>query len=170
MSLIQLNIPLGSEDKPGLKHIATTLHNLVNGIVDPRTAAETIDQIIVSDCQETYLSYTSVPKPTAEQIASGSIRAPDPAGWLQFLWNSFGKAAMVIPYDHAGQDRLVGLIQELQRLPPQKLPYVVWGKLIEKELYILTDKNGYDGFKQWLWELDQGKFHTLLVPAVSDLD
>lgn len=170
MSLIQLNTPLGSEDNPGLKHIATTLQNLVNGIVDPRTAAKTIDQIIVSDCQKAYSSYTSVPKPTAEQIASGSVQAPDPAGWLQFLWNSFGRAAMVIPYDHAGQDRQVGLIQELQRLPPQKLPYVVWGDLIEKEIYILTDKNGYDGFRQWLWELDQGKFHTLLVPAFSDPD
>ena len=91
MSLIQLNIPLGSEDKPGLKHIATTLHNLVSRIVDPRTAAETVNQIIVSDCSEAYLSYTSIPKPTAEQIASGSIGAPDPAGWLQFYGTASAK-------------------------------------------------------------------------------
>lgn len=163
MSLIQLNTDVGTEGESSLQEVANVLQNLVNGIVDPKTAAQTIDQIIVSDCEEAYLSYTSVPKPTAEQLASGSIRSPDPDGWLQFLWNSFGKAAMVIPYDHAGQDRLVSLFTELQRLPPKKLPLVVWNNLIDKEIYILTEKNGYDGFKHWLGELDQGGFDILLL-------
>lgn len=117
----------------------------------------------LSDCEEAHLSYTFVPKPTTEQLASGSILSPDPDGWLQFLWNSFGKAAMVMPYDHAGQDLLMNLFQELQRLPPKKLPLVVWGKSIDRAIYILTEKNRYGGFKHWLGELDQCKFDMFLL-------
>ena len=156
MSLIELKI-VQAEDNEPIKQIKTTFHNLVNGIVDPATAAQTIDQIIINDCQEAYISYTSGPKPTTEQTENGSIRTPDPAGWLQLLWDSFGKAAMVIPYNHAGQHRLVSLLQELQRMPLHKAPWFVSGKIIEKELYDLTPTNGYDYFQQWLWELDQGK-------------
>ncbi|KAH8595874.1 hypothetical protein B0O99DRAFT_621656 [Bisporella sp. PMI_857] len=157
MSLIELNIAQAGDDESS-KQIKTTFHNLVNGIVDSATAAQEIDKIIVNDCREAYISYTSVPKPTAEQIETRSIRTPDPAGWLQLLWNSFGKAAMVIPYNHVGQDRLVSLLQELQRIPLHKVPWFVSDKVIEKELYDLTHANGYDYFQQWLWELDQGHF------------
>lgn len=109
------------------------------------------------------MSYTFVPKPTTEQLASGSILSPDPDGWLQFLWNSFGKVAMVMPYDHAGQDLLMNLFQELQRLPPKKLPLFVWGKSIDRAIYILTEKNRYGGFKHWLGELDQCNFDMFLL-------
>jgi len=112
MPLIELNIAQ-VDDLEASKQVKTTIHNLVNGIVDAATAAQTIDKIIINDCQEAYISYTSIPNPTTEQIENGTIRTPEPAGWLKLLWNSFGKAAIVIPYTHEGQDRLVSLLQEL---------------------------------------------------------
>lgn len=170
MSPIQVNFDLEGRDAPGFKQIAAILHDLINGIVEPRTAAKTIDEIIISDFNKAYLSYNSVPEPTAEQIASGIIRAPHPDYWLFFLWDCFGKAVIVIPYDHEGQDRLVNLIQELQSLPPRKLKRFVGGKLLDYELYTLTEKNEYHGFQEVLWHIHQGKFDKFLVPTVSDLD
>jgi len=165
MSPIGLNIAHTGDDEAS-KQIKDIFSNVVNGIVDPATAAKTIDQIIINDCQEANKSYTSVAKPTAEQIENGSIRAPDPAGWLQLLWDSFGKAAMVVPYNHEGQDRLLGLLQEIKSIPLHKVPWFASGEIIEKEIYDLTQANGYDYFQQWLWELDQGELDTLLILTV----
>lgn len=171
MSPIQLKHPAWYPDTPGHKRITTIFQDLVNGIVEPQNAAETIDEIIVGDCQEAYLSYASVvPKPTAQQTISGAVRTPCPSAWLRFLWESFGKTAMVVPYDHAGQDRLVDLIQELQRLPAHKVPEAMGDSLADKELYILTENNGYDGFQDWLSELNRSKFHILPVYTVFNLD
>ena len=161
MSPIELSITYAGDDE-ATKQIKDIFSNVVNGIVDPATAAQKIDQIIIKDCQEANKSYTSVAKPTAEQIENGSIRTPDPAGWLHLLWNSFGKAAMVIPYNHDGQDRLLSLLQEIQRIPLHKVPWFASGEIIEKELYDLTQANGYDYFQQSLWELDQGELDMIL--------
>ncbi|XXH05598.1 hypothetical protein Hte_012030 [Hypoxylon texense] len=138
--------------------IITTLQGLVDGLLEPRAAAETIDAEIVRDCQEAYVSYTSVPSPSPEQLENKTIRAPQPAGWIKFLWDCVGKAAMKVPANHAGQDRLVSLLYELQQLPKHRVPWLAAGNLIEKELWSLNAKNGYEGLNQWLWELDQGHF------------
>ena len=156
MPVIDIKIAQPGDDETTTQ-IKTTFHNVVNGIVDSATAAQFIDKIIVDDSRKDLNSYTAVNKPTAEQIENGSIRTPDPFGWLLLLWDSFGKAAMATPYSHEGQDRLVSLLIELQRIPLHKVPQFESDKIVEKELYNLTPANGYDYFQQWLWELDQGK-------------
>jgi len=168
MSLIELNIAQ-AEDEAGIKQVKAAFHDLVNGIVDPAAAAQVIDKIIIDDSRETFDSYTLLPNPTTEQIQNGSIHVPDPTGWLRLLWDCFGKAAMVVPYNHVGQDRLVSLLQALQRMPRHKVPWFVVDKVVEKELYDLTHANGYDYLKQWLWELDQGIFGFLFVFTISNL-
>lgn len=116
--------------------IADTIQDLVNGLKDATTAAQDIDDVVVSESQ------TEVPKPS---------------GWQKYLWDCLGKAAMAVPFDHDGQDRLVALLQELQRLPRHKVPQKIGDEIIQKELWVLTQKNRYDGLEQWLWELDQGE-------------
>ena len=44
---------------------------------------------------------------------------------------------MKVPAEHLGQDRLVSLLQELQRLPRKIVPWLVHGKLINKEFWNL---------------------------------
>ncbi|KAJ0108332.1 hypothetical protein J7T55_005309 [Diaporthe amygdali] len=134
------------------------IQDLINGSIDPESAARTIDKIVVDECQEAFVSYTSVPNPTPEQLADGTILSPQPAGWEHFLWNCLGIAAMKLPADDASQDRLVSLVQELQRLPRHTVPWLAAGCLKEKELWNLSRENGYAYFKQWLWELHEGHF------------
>lgn len=155
MSILDLKISQNEDDESS-KRMKIILHDVVNGVQDPASAAQSIDIIIVKDCEEAYSSYTSTPNPTIEQIESEEIRSPQPDEWLQLLWNIMGHAAMVIPFDHPGQDRLVSLLQELQRMPLHKVPWFFSDKVITKDIYNLTPENEYDYFQQWLWELDQG--------------
>lgn len=159
---VSSNITLGLFDEGDSEkdtEIYVVLENLVNGSIDAAMAVCTIDKIIVDDCREAYESYTSMPQPTADQLEDDNIRGPNPAGWLKFLWNCVGKAAMRIPANHEGQDRLVTMLQELQKLPPRRLPWLLSdGTMTDKELWSLTPANGYEYLEQWLWELDQGHF------------
>ncbi|KND91997.1 hypothetical protein TOPH_03376 [Tolypocladium ophioglossoides CBS 100239] len=157
MSSLTLNISDPGDSKAD-KEITDTLQSLVNGSIDPAAAAHVIDKTVVTDCQEGLASYTSVPNPTSSQLEDGTIRAPYPAGWLKFLWDCVGKAAMEVPSDHPGQDRLVTLLQELQRLPRHSVPELVAGELSERELWTSTPANRFEGLELWLWELDQGTF------------
>ncbi|GJN75028.1 hypothetical protein PLICBS_009124 [Purpureocillium lilacinum] len=125
------------DDDKSLVLIANTLRDFVNGIVAAAAAARDIDKVIVDECQ---------------------ADDPQPSGWQKYLWNCIGKAAMEIPADHPGQDRLVRLLQELQRLPRHGVPEKVGDEIFQKELWVLTPENKYDGLEQWLWELDQGSF------------
>lgn len=137
--------------------VTNTLEDLVNGSIEPSSAAEIIDRTIVDSCRVDYISYTAVPNPTAEQVRDGTVRAPQPAGWQEYLWRCIGKAAMRVPTDNAGQGYLVDLLQELHRLPRKRVPWLVGGGLIEKELWDLTPTNHYDYLEQWLWELHEGR-------------
>lgn len=136
----------------------TVIRDLINGSVDPASAARSIDKIVVDECQEAFVSYTSVPNPTPEQLADGTVLSPRPAGWEFFLWNCLGIAAMKLPADDASQDRLVSLVQELQRLPRRAVPSLTAGRLGEKELWNLSRENGYAYFGDWLSELHEGHF------------
>lgn len=152
---VQLRVQPG--DSEAESKIITTLHSLVDGSLEPQAAAQTIDAEIVRDCQEAYASYTSVSNPSQEQLADGTIRAPRPVGWMKFLWDCMGRAAMDVPATHSGQDHLISLLQELQQLPKHQVPWLASGNLIEKELWTLNAKNDYEGLSQWLWELHEGK-------------
>jgi len=133
------------DDDKSLVLIANTLRDFVNGIVAAAAAAQDIDKVIVDECQ---------------------ADDPQPSGWQKYLWNCIGKAAMEIPADHPGQDRLVRLLQELQRLPRHEVPEKVGDEIFQKELWVLTPENKYDGLEQWLWELDQGK-GPCCIPTAS---
>lgn len=165
MSLLDLKLDRPEDDESS-KRIKIIFHDVVNGVQDPASAAKVIDSVIVKDCEEAFISYTSVSNSTTEQIENGRIRTPQPDEWLQLLWNSFGQAAIVIPFDHPGQDRLVSLLQGLQRMPLHKVPWFYSDKIIDKKIYNLTPENGYDYFQQWLWELDQGE-HLQLIVSIS---
>ncbi|KID88975.1 hypothetical protein MGU_04318 [Metarhizium guizhouense ARSEF 977] len=79
-----------------------------------------------------------------------------PSGGQRYLYDLFGKVAMVVPHDHGSQDLLVALLQELQRLPRHTVPHKVGDQVVPKELWVLTPDNKYDGLEQWLWEIDYG--------------
>ncbi|KAJ6440032.1 MFS monocarboxylate transporter [Purpureocillium lavendulum] len=117
--------------------IAGILQGLVNGSASPAAAARDIDKIIVDGCQQ---------------------EAPNPSGWQKYLWDCLGKSAMVVPSNHPGQDSLISLLEELQRLPRHEVPEQVGDEVFQKELWTLTPENKYEGLEQWLWELDQGTF------------
>lgn len=155
MSVIALNIS-DPGDSEADKQIITTLENLVNGSIDPLSAAQTIDRTIVAECHEAYVS--EVPNANSDGEQNEAIT---PGGWLQFLWNCLGRIAMIVPSDHSGQDHIISMLQELQRMPRHKVPYFLNGQPAEKELYILTRATRYEYFEQWLWTVDQGECHFL---------
>ena len=130
MSFVELNNAQAG-DEEAICQIKTVFQNVVNDRVESATAAQTIDKIIINDCQDAYSSYTLTPKPTNAQSQNGSIHTPDPAGWLQLLWYCFGKATLVVPYDHVDQNRLVSLLHELQRISLQKAPWFVFNRVVE---------------------------------------
>ncbi|KAI1080129.1 hypothetical protein F5B20DRAFT_540883 [Whalleya microplaca] len=100
--------------------IITALQSLADGSLDPVSVAQAIDQIIVLDCQEAYKSYTTKEKHAQKQLKNSTVPAPQPIGWINFLWDCLGKAAMKVPAAHSGQDRLIYLVEELERLPCDK--------------------------------------------------
>lgn len=148
------------EDDNRSTKLKMTLQDLINGIIDPVNAAQTIDKLIIDDCEESLHFYTSSNNSGSPSLGTGDGRVPEPGSWLQLLWDYLGIAATIIPHNHSGQDRLVALIQELQRLPLHKVPCFESGSITEKELYNLKPGNGYGYFQQSLWELDQGKSRT----------
>lgn len=132
--LLALNLS-DPDDSQSEVLVANTIKDLVNGSKDAATAARAIDQVIVSE-------------------SHGSLK---PSGWQKYLWDCLGKAAMAVPFDHDGQGCLVALLQELQHLPRHEVPQKIEGEILQKQLWVLTRENKYDGLEQWLWELDQGE-------------
>nr|POE94698.1 hypothetical protein CFP56_16935 [Quercus suber] len=132
MASIHLNISY-PDDTEEEKVIVEQLQSLVDSDTSPRSCAEKIDHVIVADC------------------AGSSI-----LGWQHHLWNCIGKAAMDVPANHPGQDNLVTFLLELQRLPRHRITYHVGEEVFEKEMWSLTPANRYDGFEQWMWDLNQG--------------
>ncbi|KAF3063701.1 hypothetical protein GL218_02607 [Daldinia childiae] len=141
------------------KKIVATLQDLVDNRESPESAAKIINGVIIDDCRDAYTSYNSVSDPTAEQIESGAVRAPKPSGWMGYLWDCLGRAAMKVPVDHKGQDRLVYLLLALQQLPKSPVPEFVAGEMRETILWNVTKETRYEGLTQWLWDLDQGNFN-----------
>ncbi|KAI1464531.1 uncharacterized protein F4812DRAFT_467115 [Daldinia caldariorum] len=140
------------------RKINDTLQNLVNNVESPESAAGIIHGVIVDDCRDAHAAYLALPNPTLEQITSGAVRTPNPRGWMEYLWDCVGRAAMKVPADHGGQERLIGLLQELQKLPKDPVPEFSDGQMREKVLWNITKDTGYEGFPQWLCDLDQGNF------------
>nr|POE48937.1 hypothetical protein CFP56_39034 [Quercus suber] len=134
MAPIHLNF-IDPNDTDKEKRIVELLQDLINGNTSPKSCAEKIDDIIVTD--------------------SASSSALD---WQKYLWDCIGKAAILVQTDHPGQDHLVAFLQELQQLPRHNVQYHVGEEVFTKELWHLKAQNRYDGFEQWMWELDQGKF------------
>jgi hypothetical protein len=141
MSTVKL--PLGTPDEiPEEKLVNEALESLVNGTLTSKDAAQKIDSVIVTD------------------LRSGKSNS-HPLGWEHYLWDSIGRSAMVVPADHAGQDRLVQFLQDIQNLPKTTIPFAANGAEHEKIFWTLNASNGYSGLSQWLWELKEGKLCSL---------
>ncbi|KAI0478186.1 hypothetical protein F4859DRAFT_478927 [Xylaria cf. heliscus] len=135
------------------KGVATAIQAMVNSSLEPIAAAQTIDQIVVKDCHDMYALYNSSPDTT-------TAPGPEPVGWMKYVWDCLGRAAMKIPADSPAQDRLVSLIRELQGLPRRPVPWLAAGSLKERELWNLVPATQYEGLPQWMWELNEGNFAT----------
>ncbi|PNY29947.1 Uncharacterized protein TCAP_00137 [Tolypocladium capitatum] len=157
MSSVTLHISDPGDSRAD-KEITDAFQNLVDGSIDVASAANVIYAAIVADGQGPPAPLTSAPDPASGQAEDGAVPAPTPAGWLKFLWDCLGKAAMDVPHDHPGQDRLVALLQQLQRLPQHGDAEPVAGNLSEGELRALTPVKKCNALEQWLWELDQATF------------
>lgn len=116
---------------------------------EPIAAAQIIDQTVVKDCRDMYALYNSSPDTT-------TAPGPEPVGWVKYVWDCLGRAAMKIPADSPAQDRLVSLIRELQGLPRRHAPWLAAGSLKERELWNLVPETQYEGLPQWMWELNEG--------------
>jgi hypothetical protein len=126
--------------------IGDTVDELIDGLVDPLSAAQTVDRTIVAQCQD-----------SSDDIISGErLRAITPEGWLGFLWNVIGSLATGTSSDLPGQDRLVSMLQDLQRMPRHTVPYNLNGQHVETELYILNHAIGYEDLKVVQWMIDLG--------------
>ncbi|KAI1658878.1 hypothetical protein F4813DRAFT_355000 [Daldinia decipiens] len=164
-----ISLDLSCEDgSDAKKRIVATLQDLVNDTESPGSAAKIIHGVIIDDCRDAYTSYNSVSNLTAEQIESSTVRTPKPGGWMEYLWDCLGRAAMRVPADHKGQDRLVDLLQELQQLPKSPVPEFVAGEMRETLLWNITKETRYEGLTQWLWDLDQGNFNGAPRQVESD--
>ncbi|POR34425.1 Uncharacterized protein TPAR_05393 [Tolypocladium paradoxum] len=147
------------------KEVAAALEDLVNGTLEPFGAAKTIDEVIRADVQEAYTSYTSQPHPTPEQLEDGIVRKPSPAGWQRFLWLSLGEVALRVPADHPGQQSVVAFLQELPRLPRHKVPEVIGDTKEVREKELWAQDTAYDGFEQWMYEVNEGNFMARQTPS-----
>jgi hypothetical protein len=72
----------------------------MKGLVDPLSAAQTVDRTIMAQCHDAY------------NIVSSGERgeAITPGGWLRLLWSLLGSLAMVITSDRSGQDHLISIL------------------------------------------------------------
>ncbi|KAI1390685.1 uncharacterized protein F4822DRAFT_426534 [Hypoxylon trugodes] len=139
------SIPLhlsDEDDSDSNKRIIDMLQSVVDGTENPISGARIIHDVVVNECRQAYISYTSTSSLEAGQMEGGVYSGPD--GWMKFLWNCIGKAAIRIPASHEGQDRLVSLLRELHQLPKTSVPRVLSGEVTEKVLWDLTKETGYE--------------------------
>lgn len=155
MSRIDLGLARPDDDT-NEKKLTATLDDLVHDELDAASAARVIDDIITKDCQKALAAYNSI---SEELKKNDTVAGPAPQGWQQYLYDCLATAAMKIPADHSGQERLVDLVEELGRLPRHTVPAVYFEpeRIAEKELWVLTRENNYDGFGQWMWERHEGE-------------
>lgn len=132
--------------------ITATFQELVDGTTSPASAAKIVDDVITRECAESLNAYKTQP----------GAKGPSPAGWQKFVYDCIAKAAMKVPSSHQGQDDLVQFLDELPKLPKHKVPALYRNpeRVDEKQLWILTRKNGYDGFGQWMWDRHEGTTRT----------
>jgi hypothetical protein len=72
----------------------------MKGLVDPLSAAQTVDRTIMAQCHDAYNIVSSGERD--EAITLG--------GWLRLLWSLLGSLAMVIPSDRSRQDHLISIL------------------------------------------------------------
>lgn len=156
MSRIDLGLARPDDDDANERKLTTALDDLIHDELDAASAARAIDDIITKDCQKALAAYNSA---SEEQKKNDTVAGPAPQGWQQYLYDCLATAAMETPADHSGQDRLVDLLEELGRLPRHTVPalYFEPERIAEKELWVLTRENNYDGFGQWMWERHEGE-------------
>lgn len=157
MSRIDLGLRLARpDDDTNERELTTALNELVHDELDAASAARLIDDIITKDCQQALAAYNSA---SEEQKKNDTVAGPAPQGWQQYLYDCLATAAMKVAVDHSGQERLVDLLEELGRLPRHTVPVLYFEpeRIAEKELWVLTGENNYDGFGQWMWERYEGE-------------
>lgn len=145
----QIDIRQGDEDAAESKLVGA-LNELLNGKSDAATAAKLVDQVITEECQKGAARYEAANAEDKDNVDKSAI-----GGWQKFLYDDLiARGAMLAPTDHAGQDQLVSLVQELNRLPRHTVPRVLPdGTVDQKELWNISRETNYDGFQQWLSEI-----------------
>lgn len=142
------------------------LYALVNNAIPPEAAAHRFDSWVVSNATSRLLSVLARESPhrlTAdeeeENIHIASF-APNPAGDVWLMIDEIGTAAMGVPPDHPGHDKLVEMLKVLQAMPSRTVPQCnsedLTGRSTPHELW--ANMNEEFTVSQWLLELGQGKW------------
>ncbi|KAK8133212.1 hypothetical protein PG999_001385 [Apiospora kogelbergensis] len=144
------------------RQLKAALQDLINGRAEAAAIARTIDALIVSDCEKEFKAHQEFAdnnQPKGGEENAVSARAfTNPLGWVAYLWRTVGQAAIAIPHNHNGQDRLIGLLQELRRLPPRTVHYISGD--VKEHTFWEKDKEG-EQFCQSLRLLDHAKYANL---------
>ena len=144
----KIDIRQGDEDAAE-SQLVSVVNELLNGKTDAASAAKLIDQVITEECQKGAARYQAASAEEKENVDKSAI-----GGWQKFLYDDLiARGAMLTPADQPGQDELVRLVQELNRLPQHTVPRVLPnGTVDQKELWNITAETNYDGVQQWLSE------------------
>lgn len=135
----------------------TMMQRLVDGEVEAAAAAKEIDALIVNDCQQERAGqYESIRNNQDSPGNDGNGNIATPSGWVPHLWRTVGKVAIAVPHHHAGQDRLVRFIQELQRLPSRIVSFISpHGEKVDYNFW--EDSRNGEEFCQEMRLLDSGQ-------------
>lgn len=149
---LNVDISKGDED-PDERQLVVAFNDLLNGKLDPASAARLVDKVITGACEMGVAKYQEANVEERNTINTSGI-----GGWLKFLYiDLLAEGAMIVPADHPAQGNLVRVVQELNRLPRHRIPRVIAdGSVDEKEVWMIIPEKDYDGFRQWLWELIEG--------------
>ncbi|KAK6829784.1 hypothetical protein PG987_010368 [Apiospora arundinis] len=139
------------------RQLKGALQELVDGEAEAAAIAKRISTLVVSDCERDYEAHraslsNSPPKDDENNNKTACKPFSSPVGWIAYLWRTIGQAAIAIPHSHSGQDRLVSLLQELWRLPPQTIHYISGDDVEEEYTFWESDEN--DQFCQNMRLLD----------------
>lgn len=158
MSSVRLNLDLSDDDETDIK-VCTTLQDLVDGTIDPLTAARVITHALAVDNQKKTGVWNATPAADRQALLD-SRDHPNGYGWTaQIIEHYMVKIGMQVPFDHPGQDRVIQMLQEMQRMPRQTLYEVTYegNGLRPIELWNFPPTDPHAQMNQWLWEMTYGE-------------
>lgn len=141
------------------------LASLVEDDISAQSAAERFNAWVISNATSRLLNVLqreqphNLTKEEKEENFHMACFAPNPSGDVWMIIEEAGTAAMAIPPNHTGQDRLVEMLDSLRAMPPQSVPQCngddLTGRSCPVELWASLEEDLPIG--QWLLELGRGK-------------